>query len=332
MERNVGCNEALQARDIQTNIVNGNNEIQNTIADICEAAGVLKLKKSKKDRPSIELDKIGITVDVRKNVDVKGKDNNVEVKITYTDEEGYDDFRIISVNGACENEEYIRQTLLNMTFIDEDGEVSKAIMDYVKRAIKARKFNLIHSIIGWGISKGEIIFKLFRIHNNQGGEYSNYVGNLMIRKKGEHEGYINGLRKLVVGKPKRELAFVTGAYGILLQSLGVPDCNLIINFYGKGTKNNKNDSSGLGKSTSVKLATQLFGNANELFRSHNITDNKSEVEMAEHSVVPYILDDKLVTSIGKSERRLASDLVKFVFRFTTGRVKRRLNPDRKSVV
>ena len=61
---------------------------------------------------------------------------------------------------------------------------------------------------------------------------------------------------------------------------------------------------------------------------YNATDNRIEAEMAKHIVVPYVIDDKLVSSIGASQRRIFSDLAKFVFRFVSGQVRGRLNDDK----
>jgi len=323
--RTVQKDTTPQEIQAETSAISGVKKIKKAVKGICESAGVMEVNNSIKSRTPVSLEKVGISVMVTNNIDINGKDNNIEVKLIWKTEDGYEDYRILEINGVCENEEYVRQALLNMGFLDKNGEVAEVVMNVVKEKIQNRRYILQYFKIGWGMYKGKPIFKLFRIHNAAGAGESEYVGKLKINKKGDLDGYVNGLKKLVVGKPKLELALIVGVYGILLQLLELPDCNLIINFYGKSTNTNYNDTSGIGKSTAVKLCLMLYGYAYELFKTYNATDNKIEAEMAKHVVVPYVIDDKLVTSIGTSKRRLVSELVKFVFRFVSGQVRGRLN-------
>ncbi len=312
----------LQQR--KESVISGTDEISKTLHEIIKLGG-----KSEGERQApVNLKDVGISVEVTKNIDVIGRDDNIKVMLRLKTDNGYEDSRELSVNGACEDAEYIRQALLNMGFLDEKGVVSNAIKEIVKGKIGNMEFDLQHEKIGWSTYKGNTVFQLFNIHSISGEKKSEYIGNLQIAKKGNRAGYTEGLKQLVVGKPKLEIALVVGVYGVLLQALKLPDCNLIINFFGVRTGNTIKNNTGIGKSTAAKLCLMLYGNAHDLFRTHNDTDNKSEAGLAERTVIPYVFDDKLVSYIGTSQRRQISDLVKFVFRFTTGKVRGRLNDDK----
>lgn len=267
-----------------------------------------------------------IAVEVRKNIDKKGVEDNIDVKVSSKLD---DDERKLSLNGVLDSIQYVINFLINMGFKLTDkaamDAIGKAIQIYVMDKVVSKTYNLLHERIGWGTYKGEKIFKLHNIISKDRTTESEYVGNLKIKRKGKIEDYIRDIKQLVVGRPKLEIAFILGVYGILLQAMNLPDCNLLINFYGKGSKEKVRDTSGIGKTIATKLCLQWFGNANELFRTYNATDNKIEAEMAEFTVIPMVIDDKMVNSIGASKRRVMSDMVKFIFRFVTGRVKGRLH-------
>lgn len=321
----------IGGKRIKTTVMNGEQGFDEIIAEINQAAGGAKAKnegnkgKVKSSDKQISINKAKLNVQVMKYIERKGSDNNFEVKLISEED---DDLRILSLNGAYSDIGYIIANLLNMGYVKEDDIMQNtaiAIQKEVREQLESKKYGLMHEFIGWGEYKRKKVFKLFQMENEEGHIESKYVGNLKLEKRGELRGYINGLKKYVVGKAKLEIAFITGVYGILLQNLELSDCNLLMVLYGKSDNKDKKDTSGLGKTTASKLCLTLFGFASELFETYNATDNKIEAQMAEHIVIPNVIDDKMVSSIGLTKKRLKADLLKFVFRFVSGQVKGRLN-------
>lgn len=182
-----------------------------------------------------------------------------------------------------------------------------------------------HKTIGWGsIEEDYNVFKqeirLHDIYTAEGNLGSEYIGELKpdLGKKGTIDGYLKGLKELVIGNPKLELAIIIGFSGFITQALkieGVHDSNILINFTGKTSS---------GKTTTTKLALTPFGKSDKLLKSFNTTQAKSEVDMNVYGVIPYIIDDKLV-GIDLNNKRDVNSIVAEIMSISQGKIKERHN-------
>lgn len=185
------------------------------------------------------------------------------------------------------------------------------------------KFIKKHCNIGWDSietydGKIEQEIRLQDIYTKDGSLGSEYCGELRgkIDKKGTLKSYVEGIRELVIDKPKLETAFITGFSGFLTQALSIEqkdDYNIVVNFTGKTST---------GKTTTSKLALTPFGKPKNLIRSFNETQARSEISMSNFGVIPYIMDDKTAGSNIK-QRVGIENLITEIMALSEGDVKRR---------
>lgn len=166
---------------------------------------------------------------------------------------------------------------------------------WIRTQIKLEsKFIKKHCNIGWDSietddGKIEQEIRLQDIYTKDGSLGSEYCGELRgkVDKKGTLERYIEGIKELVIDRPKLETAFITGFTGFITQALEIEkikECNIVLNYTGKTSK---------GKTTTSKLALTPFGNPQDLIRNFNETKASSELSMVSYGIIPYIMDDKI---------------------------------------
>jgi hypothetical protein len=179
-----------------------------------------------------------------------------------------------------------------------------------------------HCNIGWDSIQDEDEsiqeIRLQDIYTKEGAIDSEYCGELRdkVGIKGTLESYIEGIKKLVIGNPKLEVALVAGFTGFLTQAMHIEkedDCNIVFNFTGKSSK---------GKTTTTKLALTPFGRPQDLMRNFNETQARSEVSMESYGIIPYIMDDKL-TGYDVNKRADIKSIVTEIMALSEGNVKRR---------
>lgn len=290
--------------------INSNLDIEKIID---AAKTKVETKASKKSDPESP-ESIGISVEIVKCVDKPQGEDKIEIKLSSFED---DDFRMLKPDTVVpyrEDNFFVTDALLRMgsTKIEYVNYISKTIQEQ----FNGRVYHYTHKNIGWDTCIHKKVFKLFRLEDNSGGVPSEYIGSLQIAKKGTVEEYISQVKKIVVGHPRLELAFALSVVGILLQDMKLVDANITINFCGETSS---------GKSQATKMPLSMYGTASDLFQTFNSTDNKMELQMAEYKVLPLILDDKVVNLQGETERRARSELVKLIFRYSTGHVKGRMN-------
>ncbi|HAN09597.1 MAG TPA: hypothetical protein DCP90_03175 [Clostridiales bacterium] len=266
---------------------------------------------------------MGIEVQVRKNIDMKEKEDNIDVKIV---DNSMHDSRKLSLNGAVQSLRYVKEMLLNMGIFEKIDDIAEKIRCTVKSRMKNKIYYLMHETFGWTSVGGKEAFKLFDIQEKRSVTKSEYVAKpkVEIEKLGSLDSYIEGIKRLIIGKPKREICFTLGVYGILLQALKLNDANIIINFYGKVSENDSGSTSGLGKTTCTKAALIGYGNAHKLIKTYKNTKNKIDIDLLSYQIIPLVLDDVLQMFRNLKARQLAGAIINLIFDLFSGEVKGRI--------
>jgi hypothetical protein len=175
-----------------------------------------------------------------------------------------------------------------------------------------------HEKIGWDMLNNKKIFKLYNITDEEGKALlSEYFGTVKLEQIGTKEGYMNGIKELVIGNERLELILCCSVTGVLSSLMKLDDANVVLNFTAP---------SGSGKTCCSKLALSMFGQASKLLMSFNITDNEMENRLGDYGIIPAIIDDKMVSNLETTSKlRSASKMASFLFRLSEGHVKGRMN-------
>lgn len=212
--------------------------------------------------------------------------------------------------------------LINIGYPILDGErFIGDVLGYITRLINEREYSYSHTRIGWGYHLGQKMIKLSKLETEKGTIQSRYTGGLNLNQKGSLDGFVQGIKKLVIGNPRLELALISGVCGLVVQELDESDTNIVINFCGKSSS---------GKTQTTKIPLTLFGDPNKLFMTFNSTENNTEKEMARYQMLPMIMDDKLVGVSTDDSKRQCREIINAIFRYATGHMKGRMN-DRDSL-
>ncbi len=175
-----------------------------------------------------------------------------------------------------------------------------------------------HEKIGWDRFDNKKIFKLHNITDEEGKVIpSAYSGTVKLEQAGTKEDYIKGIRELVIGNERLELILCCSVTGVLSSLMRLNDVNVVLNFTAP---------SGSGKTCCSKLALSMFGQASKLLMSFNMTENEMENRLGDYSIIPAVIDDKMVSNLeAASKLRSASKMASFLFRLSEGHVKGRMN-------
>lgn len=266
-------------------------------------------------KTSIEDDKIyikrkyGLLIEVRKCVDMPTGNGDILVKI----ESSKDFNHIICEPSKIHN---IFNKLENIGCLIEAELDRECIKKLIWEIIGDKEYSYTHQQIGWGHHLGEKVIKLFNIEAKQETIESEYLGRVKLCKKGTLDEFTQGVKELIVGNSRLELALIASVCGLINQELDESDTNIVINFQGEPST---------GKTQTTKLTLILFGDPNKLFRTFHLTENKAEKEIADYRILPVVMDDKLVGIAGKNQEEQCNVLVNNIFRYATGHVKGRMN-------
>lgn len=172
-----------------------------------------------------------------------------------------------------------------------------------------------HKAIGWDSYQGDIVFKYTDAVTKQDVLGSRYEGNLPLESKGSLQGYMDGVKRLIVPYPALTIVYLVGASGIITQNLNLHDSNIILNICGESSS---------GKTTAENVALSFWGNPQELSTSFNSTANRIEQHMAERKIMPVLIDDMLAGNTYSTKRIQQKVINDQIFRYATGKLKGRM--------
>ncbi len=253
----------------------------------------------------------GLIITIEKCIDMPQGNGDTFIKVESVADYNYVQLEPSKISGLMDKLADIGYPVMNEAM----REIISAFIDI---KMKERDYQYTHQKVGWGFHLKQKMIKMSTAISEQGKIQSQYTGRLNLSKKGTVDEFIKGIKKLVIGNHRLELAFISGVCGLVVQELDKSDINIVINFVG-------NSSS--GKTQTTKLALTLFGDPNELFLTFNSTENRTEKEMSEYQVVPVILDDKLVGVNGQDSKRQSKAIINDIFRYASGHVKGRMYDD-----
>jgi hypothetical protein len=221
---------------------------------------------------------------------------------------------VLNVCDAICKENIVKKALYSLGGYKPKEIMANYVVSQFKTIYNTETYSFEHTKVGLSTFDNNPCLKLSNIINNDGIFPSDYVGMLPLTTKGSITGYVDGLKKLVIGNPMLEIVLFSGVSGIVLQALGIEDCNIILNFEGNPC---------IGKSISHHLPLSLFGDAVKLFSTFNNTANRFEEMQTSYKILPFIIDDHLLGFSGLDPKKKAEELSKLIFRMASGRKKGR---------
>ena len=199
-------------------------------------------------------------------------------------------------------------------------ELADIIAEYLSYIIYFKEFyTLVYSKIGWQLYENHYIFK-----------YDKIISNNKIR--GES---VNKEDTLKLGEDtfKERVHFVKHTiqllnkhtYDALILSIGISGLVRSLLVYSKETSLNVNlmGVPAIGKSTMCHFLLSFFGNPKNLEGTFTSTDNGVEEIRVERSILPYVLDERMLKFQSVSRRKRENELLLAIFREYEGRNKDR---------
>ena len=214
---------------------------------------------------------------------------------------------------------------------ENDREAVNEIVEYLSYLYYFKDEHIkLYNNIGWAEYDGLNIFKYDVIYSKRFA----IDGGCMNKVKGE---CMNGIKDALHAENKNpdgkliwaqcagnimdnsilaSIVIAASISGIFRQMLPfTKETNINMNIVGERA---------IGKSTISHFALSFFGNPEILEGSFTDTDNAMEVIRAERTVIPYILDERMLKIEGASEAAKKKNLLLDIFREYEGKVKERM--------
>lgn len=288
-----------------------------------------------------------IYIEFIENIDVKNVIKEDRCYIHLENNDGsfvdipYRDYRKKVIN---EEEHIYMEEIINRLFgvisVEENKEFTKSVCEYIAK-YSTNLYNYIKKFeeIGWDIYYGKNIFKYDRIYpDNLSGVFdsrccheeayafypADITDSIVNEFKTVGAGYgtdnileyqLKELLANVMNSTIENRIIISAAFtGVFRKWLNDKDNNININVWGESAS---------GKTTITRYAISLFGNPEELEGSFSDGEEAVEVLRANRVFLPYVVDDRLLRSIDKSEQAQAKELLLSIFREYDSRVKER---------
>jgi hypothetical protein len=272
-----------------------------------------RFREESKKQPKVlsisegDIEKMGLEIDIQKCIDADDDNPDTQIRI-----KSLSDSKIVTLKPS--HRYSIFNKLADIGYMVDDNMTKGDIADFINSKLKRCDFSYSHEKLGWGFYKGNKVIKLANILTENESIPSKYTGGLDLNKRGSWEDFVMGVKKLIIGSPRLELALVLGVCGLIIQELNESDTNIVFCYYGP---------SSTGKTQATKIPLTLFGDPNQLFMTFNSTENRMETQLAEYRILPAIMDDKLIGINGESEKRRSFTVINHIFRYAAGHVRGR---------
>lgn len=274
-----------------------------------------------------------LSVKVYEDIDIKDVSKGSKFTIRILNRDGfYVDidmfaYRDIVLDNEKSEEEFITSKVERVIGINSDiDKASKIICDILSELCYQKDLQIKrYRELGWDFYNGVQIFKYDKIYcvakktDMFNGECANEVADGLMNKEdtaGDYEDWLVDFSRLVYCFDMDALIIATACTGVIRQLLPyTKENNINMNIVGKRAS---------GKSIISHFALSMFGDPGLLEGSFTDTDNAMETIRAERSVLPYILDERMLKIEGKSENSKRHALLMDIFREYEGKVKERL--------
>lgn len=216
------------------------------------------------------------------------------------------------------------------TYTKDSIEAAKDIADYISIALAYKDtFDYKYRIIGWDILNGDVIFKYDKIYSNHLPSYNGFCSedwatNIVSKKNSAEDRFIwfAMMSRLFSSRPddpraKADIVLCAAVSGVLRQALT----------YSKETNINMNikAAKGTGKSSMQHFVLSFFANPEQVEGSFVDTETASARIRSTRSVLPYMLDERMLRVEGDSSSKKVNQILLDIFKEYEGKIKEAVN-------
>lgn len=317
--------------DIKTSETKGSNKKKKTIVtDSDREATLIHLNQMVEDcKYSV---RVYEDIDIREATALK----KFFIRITgknksYVDIDFFE-YKKICLDYGQDEFEFIRKNIEKLAGVmeKEDEQAVVHIVAYLSRAMHRKREHVkLYSELGWSQYDGKEIFKYDGIYSS-GGSVKGVCKSSIREELSLEDPYGFGrdkwaLRLIHIMNHSVLASIVISASisGIFRQMLPyTKETNINMNIVGE---------SAMGKSTICHFALSFFGNPEILEGSFTDSDNAMEIIRAERTVIPYVLDERMLKMEGASEATRKRNVLMDIFREYEGKVKERMGKQYEGV-
>lgn len=279
----------------------------------------------------------GYEVEICEDIDIKEVKGNEKFYIRITGRnKSYIDIDFFEYKEECLDfnsieYDYIHEHIEKLVGIlnKKDKEVIPHIVEYISYvSYFKQEQQKVYRKVGWSNYDGVTIFKYDGIYSNNKikGQCISSIKEALSPEnynKDDKDLWALQLVNVMQYSATASLIIAAGISGIFRQMLP----------YTKETNINMNvrGSRATGKSTISHFVLSFFGNPELLEGSFTDTENAMEVIRAERTVLPYILDERMLRLEGETEKTKRRTLIIDIFREYEGKVKERLGKQYEEV-
>lgn len=284
----------------------------------------------------IAIAKCGYEVEVCENIDIKEVNNGTKFYIRIVGENGcyvnidFFKYREICLDFNEDERTFIKGYIERMTgsIGEKEEEAVNLIVEYISWLSHMKdKQTKVYSDLGWTKYYGAPVFKYDVLYSNIGingkcinGIKEALLSNVEYRDNAEYEEivgeWVKQLNRVMRYSVTASLIIAAGISGIFRQMLPyTKETNINMNIVAERAS---------GKSTISHFVLSFFGNPGVLEGSFTDTDNAMEMARAERTVIPYVLDERMLKIEGESENAKKRALILGIFREYEGKVKERV--------
>ena len=274
-----------------------------------------------------------LQVKVYEDIDIKDVSKGSKFIIRISNRDGfYVDidmfaYRDIVLDNGKSEEEFIASKIERIIGINSNiDKAGKTVCDCLSKLCYQKDLQIKrYRELGWDFYNGVRIFKYDKIYCVSDdlygikGECENEVAAGLVNNEDTAEDYEDWLvdfSRLIHYSDMDALIIATACTGVIRQLLPyTKENNINMNIVGKRAS---------GKSIISHFALSMFGDPGMLEGSFTDTDNAMEIIRSERTVLPYILDERMLKIEGKSENSKRHALLMDIFREYEGKVKERL--------
>lgn len=278
----------------------------------------------------------GLSIEVAERLDVKNASTDKKFIIRISDvDKNFVEFDLLKYRDNSSDYEFdqvqfILDQILKIkgALTDELERCAVAITEYIAEIINSKDmYTLLYNNIGWEHIGKETVFKYDRLYSNNKFRKGIFDDELSesIEAYGNADLWFENAQELFENDRliKDALVLCAGASGVVRQLItNTKETNINMNITGDRAS---------GKSTLQHFVLSFFGNPSEIEGSYVDTINAAEINRVKLSVIPYMLDERLLRYEDISDKRKKVEIMLDIFREYEGKGKERLGGQYKNL-
>lgn len=280
--------------------------------------------------------KYGLSVNIIENMDVKNVTHEKRYVIRISDinrnyvEIDLMKYREDSSDFGFNQVQFFADKLIRLlgALTEELDECAVDIANYIAYIINVKEmYTLLYKTIGWTSINNEVVFKYDTLLSNNkymSGEFDDDIRD-SLEPKGDEEYWLTKAQILFMSNEhvKGALILCAAVSGVVRQLITyTKETNINMNIVGDRAS---------GKSTLQHFILSFFGNPAEIEGSFIDTVNAAEINRIKLSVIPYMLDERLLRYEDNSDKRKKVEVIMDIFREYEGKGKERLGGQYKEL-